>query len=112
MAAPLTAYIFTLFAAVELVFDKLPITPSRLEAGPLGARILLGALSAATFCAAFNLPIMGGALAGAAGGVVGAYAGYYVRRYLTLTRRLPDLLVALGEDAITIVGALVIAWRV
>lgn len=112
MAAPLTAYIFTLFAAVELVFDKLPITPSRLEAGPLGARILLGALAAATYCAAFSQAIIVGAFAGAAGGVAGAYAGYHVRRYLTLTKRLPDFLVALGEDAITIVGALAIAWRV
>ena len=112
MAAPLTAYIFTLFAAVELVFDKLPITPSRLEAGPLGARIVLGALAAATYSAAFNAPIIFGAIAGAVGGVTGAYAGYHGRRYLTATKRLPDFLVALGEDAVAIVGALAIAWRV
>lgn len=46
MAAPITAWAFTLFACVELVFDKLPFTPSRLGAGPLGARIVSGALCA------------------------------------------------------------------
>ncbi len=48
MASPITAWIFTLFAGVELVFDKLPSTPSRLGAGPLGARIVMGALCSAT----------------------------------------------------------------
>jgi uncharacterized membrane protein len=112
MAAPLTAYVFALFAVVELVFDKLPITPSRLQAGPLGARIVLGGLAAATFCAALQLSIVSGAIAGALGGAAGAFAGYHVRRYLTTAMRLPDLPVALLEDAVAIAGAIAIALSV
>ena len=57
MAAPVTAWVFTLFACIELVFDKLPFTPSRLGAGPLGVRILSGALCSATVCAAAHQPV-------------------------------------------------------
>jgi uncharacterized membrane protein len=112
MAAPITAYVFTLFAAVELVFDKLPITPSRLEAGPLGARILIGALAGATLCAAAQQSIVVGAVVGGLGGGAGAFAGYRARRYLTVTKRLPDLPVALLEDAVAILGSLAIVWSV
>lgn len=112
MASPLTAVVFTLFAAVELVFDKLPVTPSRLEAGPLAGRILLGALAAATLCAAAQQSIAVGAVVGGVGGVAGAFAGHRVRRYLTGTKRLPDFPVAVCEDAIAILGAVAIAWRV
>jgi uncharacterized membrane protein len=112
MASPLTAVVFTLFAAVELVLDKLPFTPSRLEAVPLAARILLGALTGATLCAAAQQSIAVGGVVGGVGSVAGALAGHRVRRYLTTTKRLPDLPVALCEDAIAILGAVAIAWRV
>ncbi len=83
LTAPLTAYIFTACAALELVFDKLPFTPSRLGAGPLGTRILFGGLAAAALCAAGQQSIAVGAVVGAAGGIAGAFAGYHVRHYLT-----------------------------
>jgi uncharacterized membrane protein len=108
MASPITAWAFTLFACAELVFDKLPFTPSRLGAGPLGARIVSGALCAATVSAALHQSVAMGALAGAIGAVAGALAGYHVRRDLTLNRKAPDLPVALAEDAIAI-GSAVLA---
>ena len=94
------------------MLDKLPFTPSRLGAVPLAARILLGALAGATLCAAAQQSIAVGGVVGGVGGVAGAFAGYRVRRYLTTTKRLPDLPVALCEDAIAILGAVAIAWRV
>jgi uncharacterized membrane protein len=111
MAAPATAYVFTVFACIELVFDKLPSAPSRLGAGPLGARILMGALCAATVYAVFYQPIALGAGAGALGGVAGAFAGYHVRRYLTTNRKMPDLPVALVEDAVAIGSAVLAVSR-
>ena len=39
------------------------------------------------------------------GGVAGALLGYHVRRNLTSSKKVGDLVVALAEDAITIVGA-------
>ena len=112
MAAPITAWAFTLFACVELVFDKLPFTPSRLGAGPLGVRILSGALSAATVAAAAHQPVAIGAIAGALGAVAGALAGYHGRRHLTRNRKAPDLLVALVEDAVAIGSAVVAAAQI
>jgi len=111
MAAPVTAYVFTVFACVELVFDKLPFTPSRLGAGPLGARVICGGLCAATLCAATHQPVVGGAIAGGLGGVVGAFAGHRIRRYLTTNLKTPDLLVALVEDAIAIGSAVLVVSR-
>ena len=102
MASPITAWVFTLFAGVELVSDKLPSTPSRLGAAPLGARILLGALCSATACAAMHQSIVVGAIVGAVGGVAGAYAGYHVRRHLTMNLKAPALLVAVAEDCLAI----------
>jgi uncharacterized membrane protein len=102
MASPITAWVLTLFAGGELVFDKLPSTPSRLGAGPLGARILMGALCAATACAATHQSIAVGAIAGAIGGLVGAYAGYHVRRHLTMNLKASPLHVAVAEDCLAI----------
>jgi uncharacterized membrane protein len=102
LTAPVTAYIFTACAAIELVFDKLPFTPSRLGAGPLGARILFGGLAAAALCAAGHQSIAIGAVVGAIGGIAGAFAGYHVRHYLTTTLKAPALLIALAEDALAI----------
>jgi uncharacterized membrane protein len=110
LAAPITAWVFTLFACVELVFDKLPIAPSRLGAGPLGARILMGALCAATVSAVAHESIAIGAFAGALGGVSGAFAGYHARHYLTVEQKAPDLLIAVAEDCLAIaLGATVVS---
>ena len=111
MSAPITAYILTVGACVELVFDKLPITPSRLTPGPLGARVVLGGLCAATLSAAVQQSAIVGAVVGGLGGFAGAWVGYHVRRYLTTTRKAPDLLVALVEDAIAIGSAVFVVSR-
>ena len=112
MAAPISAYILTLGARVELVFDKLPITPSRLTPGPLGARVVLGGLCAATLSAALQQSAVLGAVVGGLGGCAGTWVGYQVRRHLTTTRKAPDFLVALIEDAIAIAAAVFVVSRV
>lgn len=111
LTAPVTAYIFTACAAIELVFDKLPFTPSRLGAGPLGARIIFGGLAAAALCAAGHQSIAVGAVVGAVGGIAGAFAGYHVRHYATATLKAPALLIALVEDALAIGIAIFAATR-
>jgi uncharacterized membrane protein len=102
------AYLFTLLAAGELIADKLPFTPSRLKAGPLMARLILGALCGSVLQAVSHQSLLVGAVLGGLGGLLGSYLGYTLR-YLTVTKgRLPDWAVALSEDVIAIGGALAI----
>jgi uncharacterized membrane protein len=98
MAAPVTTYIFTVLAVLELIGDKLPFIPSRLTPGPLGGRVLSGGLCGAVLCAAAQQSLAVGGLVGALAGFAGAFAGHRARRHFTVDRRLPALLVALTED--------------
>jgi uncharacterized membrane protein len=102
---------FTLLAAVELVADQLPSTPSRLKPPGLIARILFGGLSGAGVALAGGQSIAFGAILGAAGGVAGALAGYQVRKRLVKALSVPDLVIALLEDAVAIGGGLFIVSR-
>ena len=112
MAAPVTAWILTAFAATELVADKLPFIPSRLDPGPLVARAMSGGLCAAVCCAAAHQSLVVGAVAGALGGLAGAFAGHRARRNLVRSAKLPDFAVALAEDAVAIGVALLVVSRV
>jgi uncharacterized membrane protein len=108
MNHPATLIIFTVFAAVELVVDKLPKTPARTAPVGLAARVVLGGLSGAATAAGSGIIPYLGAAAGSIGSLVGAFAGYHLRRTLVLSRRLPDFSVALTEDLIAIISGLLI----
>jgi uncharacterized membrane protein len=92
-------------AATELVFDKLPVTPSRLGAPGLGARILSGGFCGAALAARADESRTIGALCGAATAVASAYTGFTIRRYLTKKAGWPDVPVALVEDALAVLVA-------
>ncbi|CAE6773125.1 hypothetical protein R69658_03719 [Paraburkholderia aspalathi] len=101
-----TPYIFTVLAIVELITDQLPKTPSRTVPMQFGARIVLGGLSGAAIGAAHG-GLVGGLIAGVAGAVIGTLGGARVRAALARTFG-RDLPAALIEDAVAIVGAVVI----
>jgi uncharacterized membrane protein len=103
--------IFTVLAVAELVADKLPSTPSRLKPPGLVARILLGGLSGACVAAAGAQSIALGAVLGVAGGIAGAFAGHEVRSRLVKSLKVPDLFIALLEDATAFAGGLFIVSR-
>jgi uncharacterized membrane protein len=103
--------ILTAGAIVELVMDKLPKTPRRTEAIGLIARVVLGGLSGAALCAAANQSVVVGAVLGGVGGVAGAFAGYAARSRLVSALKVPDLVVALVEDAVAIGGGFFIVSR-
>lgn len=103
--------IFTVLAVVELITDQLPSTPSRLKPPGLIARIVTGGLSGSCLAAADAQSIAFGAVLGAVGGVVGAFVGYHARRGLVQTLKVPDLAIALFEDAVAIGGAIFIVSR-
>jgi uncharacterized membrane protein len=90
----------------ELVADKLPFIPPRIQAGPLGIRIIFGAMCGAAVCISAGGSLILGAVLGGIGGVAGAFAGYNYRRQFS--SRLPDLPLALLEDLVAVGGGLLL----
>lgn len=97
-------------AAGEIVADKLPVTPSRVQPGPLLGRVASGAFAAGTLAGSTGrrgrglvLPV----LIGATGAYAGSWAGFALRRTAARRTNLPDPVVAITEDAAAIGLALV-----
>jgi len=101
-ANKISLVLFSLFALGELIADKLPFIPPRTQAGPLGVRILFGAVCGAAICISVGASPTGGAVLGGLGGIAGASAGYHYRR--RLTSMVPDILLALIEDLVAVGG--------
>lgn len=102
-----TPYIFTVLAIAELVGDKLPQTPSREAAMPFVVRIVSGALCGAALGTPSRV-LIGGGVAGALGAVAGTLGGYEFRSRLVKAIGGRDLPIALLEDSIAIVAAVLI----
>ncbi len=97
--------IVSLLALGELIADKLPMTPSRLSAGPLLARVVTAAFSAIAIAIAMRQSVIVASIAGVLGAVGGAFGGYYARHSLVRRFGLPDFAIALIEDLIAVGGA-------
>lgn len=103
--------IFSLLAIGELVVDKLPKTPKRTTGPPLIARILMGALCGACFCASVSQSLFIGAALGVIGALIGTFAGYGIRRRLVSGLNIKDIFVALLEDLVAIGLACFLVFR-
>jgi uncharacterized membrane protein len=98
----------TELAVCEVIADKLAFTPSRLKAGSLASRIVLGAICGAAVYGALRRPGARGALLGGLGAIAGTLAGHYARR--SLGQRMPDCAAGLVEDGVAVGGsALIVA---
>lgn len=108
-----TAAVFISSAAafIEIIVDKLPNTPKRTEALGLLARLVFGGLCGAAICAARDQSMVIGAVLGGVGGLIGAFAGYQARTRLVRALGVPDVVVALIEDAVAIGGGFLIVSR-
>jgi len=95
-----------ILALLELIGDKLPKTPPRIRWMPLVGRMATGGLSGAGVAFSAGAGWLYGLLLGAIGSLVGAFSGYYLRRGFVQGLRIPDLLIALMEDAVTVAGTL------
>jgi uncharacterized membrane protein len=100
----LTPWVITLLAAVELVTDQLPTTPSRTVPVQFGTRIVTGGLSGAAIGAANNALVIG-PVAGIIGAVIGTLGGRAFRARLAANFG-SDRPAAFVEDAVAIGGAL------
>jgi len=110
-ARRIAVVIFSVLALSELIADKLPRTPNRIAAGPLLARIILGGMVGSIAATAMNGPGLEGVLLGVVGAVLGAFSGFMLRRRIVETLKCPDWPIALAEDALTLICA-VLSLRV
>ena len=100
---PLVRAAAVVSVAGEIVADKLPIAPSRLEHnGPL-LRAISGAIGASMLAARAGANPVAPALAGAVGGLVGAYGGAAWRSWAV--GHLPDWQAAVVEDVVALTAA-------
>ncbi len=104
-------WIASALAVLELVLDKQPWMSARTKPGPLIDRIIMGAGSGVAFCIPAGRSVTAGAITGALGALVGTYGGYQARRRIVTRGKLPDLAVALVEDAVAVGGAMLIVSR-
>lgn len=102
MAWPAARSVLQFAALGEMVVDKLPIVPDRIEAGPLLGRVVWGAVAGGVLAQLNRESCIQGALLGGAAAAAATYAGYYARKALTRDVKLPDLTVALCEDVVAI----------
>lgn len=102
-AVPLT----TVAAVAELIGDKLPTTPGRLEDKPFLGRVTLGAAAGSGVAAAFGHSRLVGAVLGAAGAAAGSIAGYRLRLAAVRESNVPDTVWALLEDALAVTLGLI-----
>jgi uncharacterized membrane protein len=102
------AIILSIFAVGELIGDKLPVTPPRIQFAPLAARVITGTVSAAALCFAGGKPWFLGIIPGVVGTVAGAFGGYHARRSIVQRLRVRDWLIALVEDGVVIVTTLLV----
>jgi uncharacterized membrane protein len=111
MSSAPARYLLLAVAVGELIADKLPSTPNRTAPLGLGARVVTGAVSGMAIGSASNQVLVAGIL-GALGAIAGAFAGYEVRHRLVGKLQIPDLLVALFEDAVAIAGSVLLVSRI
>jgi uncharacterized membrane protein len=107
-----TLIIFTLLGIIELVVDKLPNTPSRTAPVGLIARIVLGGASGVALATGAGVSVSVAGVIASIGAIAGAFTGYHIRRAVVLKARVPDLVVAIAEDAIAIAGGLLIVSHI
>lgn len=91
-----------MLAAGEIVADKLPRTPSRLDTGPFLGRLGLGATAGAGIAAAYDRSRLAGGALGVAGAALGSWAGARYRAALAERSQVPDAVWAALEDATAI----------
>lgn len=95
--------VLKLLAGGEMLADKLPFIPARIEPLPLAGRALVGAVTGAALARHVKRSRVAPALAGAATAILSAYAFYYLRREAGRRYSLPNTVAGLAEDLLVVV---------
>lgn len=97
--------LLTLAAAGEMVADKTPFIPNRTDPAPMAGRMLIGAFVGAAVAGRRGGSTVPAAFVGATAALCTTLLGYRLRRAASTSTDLPDLAVALAEDAVAVSAA-------
>lgn len=106
LASPIAANVLKVLAAAEMIADKTSVIPNRISPSPLTTRAVAGAVCGALICASEGKRADLGGVVGGLSAIASAYGCYHLRGRICDSTGLPDILVALAEDAIVITGGL------
>jgi len=111
LTRPRIARVLPINAIGEILVDKLPWVPSRVQPAALVPRLLSGVATGSALYRGGDRPAWRGALLGALGAWLGSFAGNRGRGYAAKATGQPDFIFALAEDAIAIGGAWLVLRR-
>lgn len=97
-----TAGVLKILAGGEMVADKTPFVPDRIESPAIGGRAVSGALCGFAIAEVLGGPRWGAALLGSAAAVGSTYAAYTVRKAAGENSSVPDPVLGLAEDAVVL----------
>lgn len=103
LAEDLVAITLSALALGELVVDKVPGVPDRVNPGALLGRGVIGGLVGALAGGPDDRAL--GAVVGVASALGGSFVAWFVRREVARLTLLPDAALALTEDAVAITAA-------
>jgi uncharacterized membrane protein len=103
LGGPRLSKALTLAQLGELVGDKLPVTPSRTGWPPLLGRAVSGGLAGAAVFLSEGGRATTGAIIGSSAAVAAAFAGENLRALVVSASGIPDLGIAIVEDAVILV---------
>ncbi|UOE46478.1 DUF4126 family protein [Mucilaginibacter sp. SMC90] len=102
MQSTTVAAVLNVLSVTELIADKLPSTPNRIEPGGVAGRCLSGALAGASIYKAVGGKSLTGALIGGATAIAATYGSYYLRKNIVKANHIADPLIGAAEDALVI----------
>ena len=102
LQSPQVADVLKLLAAGEMVGDKIPGAPNRINTASLFARGLSGALVGAALFKANKGNMAVGGLLGSAAAVAGTYGSFYLRKGTHHLSGIADPILGLLEDALMV----------
>ncbi len=105
LGSPGVSTVLRMFEIGEMFVDKLPVmVPSRTAPPPLLGRAASGAIAGAALFASRGRRMATGGVLGAGAALASAYATERLRLQMVEKLGMPDLAVALSEDAIVLFG--------
>jgi len=102
MQSTTVAAVLKVLSVTELIADKLPSTPNRIEPAGVAGRGLSGALAGASIYKAVGGKALTGALIGGAAAIAATYASYHLRKNIVKANHIADPLIGAAEDALVI----------